>query len=59
MLSESFTISSPVQGWENAVATLIPFILGQQFDMTHLQTLGEIINVDFKITANSFVPVHS
>lgn len=32
---------------ENAVATLIPFILGQLFDVTHCQTLGKMINAYF------------
>ena len=58
MLSEFFTILSLVRRWESKVITLVPFILGQQFGIIHLQTLGKIINAHFLIVANS-VPKNS
>ena len=58
MLSEFFTILSLVRRWESKVITLVPFILGQQFGIIHLQTLGKIINAHFLIVANS-VPMNS
>ena len=53
MLSELFTIFRLVRRWESKVITLVQFILGQQFGIIHLKTLGKIINAHFLIVANS------